>query len=102
MKTYLDNLREEQVIDLEKYLDDHPNVVSTCLGLVKVIDVNQMAVDLHEAKDKAELLESLEKTFEANSLETFKQELIAIIKDQQRLEMDVVIKTLRGNIATPH
>ena len=96
VKAYLDNLREAQAMDLEKYLHDHPNVVSTCLGLVKVIDVNQMALNLHEAKDKAELLESLEKTFEANSLETFKQELFAIMRGQQRLEMDVVVKTLGG------
>src|SRR6188474_3347433 len=96
VKAYLDDLRDSQAVDLEKYLDDHPNVVSACLGLVKVIDVNQMALNLQEAKDKAELLESLEKTFEANSLETFKQELFAILRGQQRLEMDVVVKTLGG------
>ena len=96
VKTYLENLQESEAIDLEIYLSDHPNVVSTCLGLVKVNDVNQMALNLHEAKDKAELIEGLEKTFEANSLDTFKQELIAIIKGQQRLEMDVLVKTLGG------
>ena len=96
VKAYLDNLRDSQAVDLEKYLDDHPNVIFTCLSLVKVIDVNQMALNLHEAKDKTELIEDLEKTFEADTFETFKRELITIIKGQQRLEMDVGVKTLGG------
>jgi len=96
VKAYLDNLRDSQAVDLEKYLDEHPNVVSACLGLVKVIDVNQMALKLYEAKDKAELITNLLKTFEADPLETFKRELITIIKGQQQLEMDVVINTLGG------
>jgi len=54
VKAYLDGLRDSQAVDLEKYLDDHPNVVSTCLGLVKIIDVNQMSLKLYEAKDKAD------------------------------------------------
>ncbi|MEO5886570.1 MAG: HD domain-containing phosphohydrolase [Anaerolineales bacterium] len=96
VKAYLDNLRDAQIVDLEKYLDDHPNVVSACLGLVKIIDVNQMALNLFEAKDKAELITSLEKIFDAERLDTFKRELITIIKGQQRLEMDVLVKTLGG------
>jgi putative nucleotidyltransferase with HDIG domain len=96
VKAYLDDLRDSQAVDLEKYLDDHPNVVSACLGLVKVIDVNQMALNLYKAKDKAELITSLEKTFGTDALETFKRELVVIIKGQQQLEMDVVINTLGG------
>ena len=96
VKAHLDDLKDSQAVDLEKHLDDHPNVVSTCLGLVKVIDVNQMALNLYEAKDKAELIESLQKIFAFDSLKTFKQELIAIIKGHHRLEMDVVINTLGG------
>ena len=96
VKAYLDGLRDSQTVDLEKYLDDHPNVVSACLGLVKVIDVNQMALKLYEAKDKAELIASLEKTFSADAIEIFKHELIAIIKGLHRLEMDVEIITLGG------
>src|SRR6185503_18402043 len=96
VKAHLDDLRDSQAVDLEKYLDDHPNVVSVCLRLVKVIDVNQMALNLYEAEDKAELITSLEKTLGADALERFKRELVAIIKGQQQLEMDVVINTLGG------
>ena len=96
VKIYLDELSNSQSVDLEKYLNDHPNIVSTCLSLVKVIDVNQMSLNLYEAKDKGELIASLERTFTSDSLETFKQELVAIIKGQHRLEMDVGIRTLGG------
>ncbi|MDQ3007089.1 MAG: response regulator, partial [Chloroflexota bacterium] len=96
VKAYLDHLRDSQAVDLEKYLNDHPNVISACLGLVKVIDVNQMALNMYEAKDKDELITSLEKTFEADALETFKRELVTIIKGQHQLEMDVGINTLGG------
>ncbi len=96
VKAYLDDLRDSQAVELEKYLDDHPQVVSLCLSLVKVLDVNQAAVNMYEAKDKLELLDGLEKTFEPETLVTFKQELMIIAKGEHQIELDVGVKTLSG------
>lgn len=96
VKVYLDNLKDSQTVDLEKYLEDHPQVVSTCLRLVKVLDVNRAAVEMYEAKDKSELLEGLENTFEPETLMNFKQELLKIANGDHRIEFDVGVRTLSG------
>ncbi len=96
VKAHLDGLKDQGISDLDAYLTDHPEVISKCLGLVKIIDVNQMALNLFGAKSKAELLDSLEKTASPETFNTFKQELIAIADHKHKLEMDVTINTLTG------
>ena len=96
VKTYLESLKNIYGTDLESYLADHPEVVSECAKLVKIIDVNRASMQLHGAKNKTELLENLEKTFTTESYDTFRQELIAIGKGDDHLEVDAVVQTLDG------
>jgi PAS domain S-box-containing protein len=96
VKIYLDHLGIKQASDLENLLNDHPALISKCIGLVKVIDVNQAALSLHGARNKMELFEGLEKTFVPESLMAFKQELIAIASGGTQLELDEVIQTVTG------
>jgi PAS domain S-box-containing protein len=96
VKTYLEDLRQKGIPDLKTYLDEHPETVSTCLSLVKLLDVNQASLRLHEAVDKAELLTNLQGTFVPESFDTFKREMIAIANGEQQLELDVEVRTLTG------
>lgn len=98
VKSYLDNLAiENGSIDLERYFSDHPQALVECMSLVKIIDVNQSSLRLLGAKNKDELLTSLESTFEAETTKSFIQELLlAISKGLQQLDADVVVKTLDG------
>jgi response regulator RpfG family c-di-GMP phosphodiesterase len=96
VKILLDALKEQGISDLDAYLTDHPELISKCLGLVKVIDVNRMALNLFGAKDKEELLDGLEKTASPDTHNTFKQELLAIASGRHKLEMDITVHTLTG------
>src|SRR5688572_18718965 len=46
VRALLDGLKDQGVSDLDGYLTDHPEVISKCLGLVRIIDVNRMALNL--------------------------------------------------------
>ncbi|MBN2018323.1 MAG: PAS domain S-box protein [Candidatus Cloacimonetes bacterium] len=97
VKTYIETLiRNEHIDDLEAYLVQHPDVVSRCAGLMKILDVNQAALELHEAGSKSELLENIEKTFSDQSYETFSKELVAILNGETQMKTDAFVQTLSG------
>jgi response regulator RpfG family c-di-GMP phosphodiesterase len=97
VKLHLDSLMENaETTDLAGYIDENPQVVEECLGLVRIIDVNQASLNLFGAQNKDELLHGLKATFKADTIESFKQELIAISKGIRQMEMDVAVTTLDG------
>ncbi|MEW5940711.1 MAG: HD domain-containing phosphohydrolase, partial [Chloroflexota bacterium] len=96
VKSYLDELKRGGVSDLEAYLENHAKAVLDCVRLVIIIDVNQAALQMHKAKSKAELLNGLERTLMADSLEAFKKELLTIANGGQSLTVDVGVRALDG------
>lgn len=97
VKIYLDDLiSRDEPMELESYIARHPLVLVECMSLVKIIDVNQASLKLFGARSKKELQKSLEVTFDLDSVNTFRRELIAISNGVTQMEMDVVIKTLDG------
>ena len=97
VKTYIETLiGNENIDDFEAYLVQHPDVVSRCAGLMKILDANQATLELHEAGSKTELLENIEKTFLRKSYETFSKELVAILNGETQMKTDSVVQTLNG------
>ena len=97
VKTLLEDLKREGVADLDAYLGEHPEVISECLRLVKVLDVNQAALKLYEARNKLELLGNLDKTFPTDSLPGFKNELLLIAKGTLEYQSESTVYSLLGN-----
>ncbi|MFQ5571495.1 MAG: PAS domain S-box protein [Rhodothermales bacterium] len=96
VQSYLDRLPEDADDDIERYLEEHSEVVKTCLGLVQILDVNREALVLHRAEDKSALLGGLERTFTQASFEAFRKELVAIKRGETSLEMAAEVQTLDG------
>lgn len=96
VKARLDELQADHGDDLETYLETHPEVVNECAGLVRIINVNQAALDLHEADSKKTLYEGLHKTFIPESYEAFTKELIALVRGETELQFDGTVQTLNG------
>ena len=97
VKTLLEDLKRENGADLDAYLGEHPEVISECLRLVKVLDVNQAALRLYEARNKFELLGNLDKTFPQESLLGFKDELLAIANGGLEFRSQSTVHSLLGN-----
>jgi diguanylate cyclase (GGDEF)-like protein len=76
IKSYFDDLREQGVVDLQDYLDEHPEAVLHCAGLIKVLDVNQRTLDLFGAASKEHLITNLNRIFRDEMEHHFARELI--------------------------
>jgi PAS domain S-box-containing protein len=74
----IDALRARGVRDFGHYFDEHPEFVAEAARLVRVRDVNHATLELFEARDKAELLGSVDRVFRPETLAVFRDELLAI------------------------
>ncbi len=95
-KQWLDSLRAQGVSDFRRYFREHPEQLARCAGLVRIVDVNQATLELVGAKDKQELLAGLPRLFSDESLEVFREEVIALAEGKSQFESEAVHGTLRG------
>jgi PAS domain S-box-containing protein len=94
IKSLVDDLKEKGVTDLEQYLDEHSEVLRQCVELVRITNVNQAAVRMHQAASKEELLRDLSETFTPESYVTFQDQLLGIWHGETELVMNGVVQTL--------
>lgn len=97
VKKCLDNLRNSGVKNFKKYFKDHPKEIINCVKLVKINDINKTTLDMYQAKNKKQLLGNLNKVFDKESYDVFKEELIALAKGNTTFESEAITKTLKGN-----
>ncbi len=98
VKSFFDLLKADGIRDIEAYFDQHPLTVKHCAELVKVLDLNEATLRLHNATVKDELLADLTETFTPESFETFRQELINLWQGKTQMTLDTVIKTVAGEL----
>lgn len=98
VKTYIDSLvKKRGEEDLGQYLKKHREALFRCLKLTKITDANQAAVRLHQAKDKAELLATnLSNLLLKDSLEAFRQALVAFSRGEKEFYAETQAKRLDG------
>jgi PAS domain S-box-containing protein len=95
VKDAIDDLKAGGVSDFRMYLAEHPEFVRQAASMVKVIDVNDVSVKLFEAKDKSELLASLENIFTIQTYGVFAEELVAVFEGRSPYESETVLQTLK-------
>lgn len=76
IKAFFDDLRAQGVTDLRAHLDANPDAVDRCMGILRVLDVNQKTVELFGATSKAHLLANLPRIFRDDMRHHFEQELL--------------------------
>jgi two-component system sensor kinase FixL len=100
VKSAVDALNMERVEDLRKYLSDHPDFIQRAVQMVKILDVNNESLKMFGARDKSDLTASLDKIFVEETLEVFREELIALYEGDTHFESESVIQTLKGEKKT--
>ncbi len=96
VKAAIDALKIQGVKDFRKYLDEHPDFVQQTVQSIKVLDVNDETLKMYGAKQKEDLKGSLEKVLTPESLNVFREELIAIAEGKHFFEAENVNQTLQG------
>ncbi len=96
VKKYIDSLKKHRVKDFRKYFKRNPQKVQECARLIKITDVNQSVLNLHEANSKEDLIQGLSTIFTENSYNALQEELIAIAEGKTNYEFEGSVKTLNG------
>ncbi|MDQ3997975.1 MAG: PAS domain S-box protein, partial [Gemmatimonadota bacterium] len=96
VKAAIDGLKAEGVTDLRRYLTEHPEFVARTSALVRVRDVNDASLAMFGAKDKADLMTSLERVFVPESLATFAELLVTVFEGRPRFQSEALHQTLDG------
>ncbi len=94
--TRLDELQEECKGDIDRYLQEHPELVRECAGLVRIVNVNQASVALHEAKNKEEVLRGLPQVFVQETYDCFRRLLVDLAKGQREFLTEGLVQTQAG------
>ena len=102
VKAYFDSLRAEGVTNLQRYLNAHPEAVSHCMGLIRVLDVNQRTLDLFGASSKVELLGNLDKVFRDEMGTHFAKELVDLWNGNLAYDRDGINYNLDGDPVNIH
>ncbi len=102
VKREFDLLRAQGVQDLRAHLASHPEVVSRCMGMIHVLDVNRKTLNLFEAKNKEILLANLDKVFRGEMRAHFADELIDMWNGKTYYEREGVNYALSGDPVNVH
>ena len=95
-RAVFDQLRSEGVTDFRNYFLEHPDEVGRLAALVKILDVNQATLTLLGATNKDELYAGLPQLFTPESLETFREEIIALAEGRLQYSSEITHLTMKG------
>ena len=96
VKTALDELRKQGIEDINAHLDEQPELIDQLGDLIAIKDVNQQTVQMFGAKDKEELLGSLDKISTPETRDIIREEIYAILEGKTYFEGETVNQTLQG------
>jgi PAS domain S-box-containing protein len=97
VKTYVDDLRRNGILDLRNYFDNNPEAVQICVEMVKIIDVNQATLKLYRAASKQDLMGGLNQIFREETYDVFREQLVALAEGRTRFESERLTRTLSGD-----
>ncbi|MBI9052394.1 MAG: PAS domain S-box protein [Bacteroidales bacterium] len=98
----IEKIKETGVKDFRKYFDENPEKLQELAHYVKIVEINNPVVELHEADSKEQLLKGLSDIFTKESFDAFKEEVIAIAQGLNKYEIEGVVGTLQGNRKDVH
>jgi PAS domain S-box-containing protein len=79
-----------------KYIETHPEYLWEAIGRSTIVDVNDATLKIYGAKDKEELIGSIDKCFTEESLSVFREALIAFSEGKSFFQAETVNNTFQG------
>ena len=94
--TYLHSLNLNKYGGLLNYLDQHPETVTHCTKMLKILDVNPTTVKLYEAASKEKFIRGYRKIFTTESFEYYKNKLVSLFNYEPLFSNETIHKTFEG------
>ena len=98
VKTYLDQLKTQGVLDLNRHFAENPESLSRCAAMVRIIDANRAALKMYGA-ETPDALSRLTSVLPDDQSLSFKNELLELVKDGGS-EIVLENRTLNGTPLT--
>jgi len=102
IKTLLDEIREQGIVDFRTFLDVHPEFVERCMSEIRVLDVNGYTLQMYKAKDRSDLLSRLNEVFEDEMVASFAEQLIDLWDGKLFQHREVRNRSLAGDVLHIH
>ena len=99
LRAALDRLRISGVVDMPKYLDEHPEFLREAARMIIVRNVNEATLALYEVADRRQLLGPLDRTLDLNdplTLESLRDDIQLIASGGTKLERESRATTPSG------
>ncbi len=78
IKKFFNALQADGIVDLEAYLNAHPDEIEKCMRRIGVTDVNRETLKMFGAASEGELLRGLDRIFRDEMLAHFRAQLLAL------------------------
>ena len=96
-KAYIESFKSKVTHNWRNFFESHPEQVANCAAMIKVLAINETSVKFFEAEHKDDIPKNLPVYFTAESMEVFKEELIALAEGKTRFECEIPIRTTKGD-----
>jgi len=96
VKAYCKKLRESGVTDFNQYFSSHPEAITRCMELVKVLRVNASTLKLYCARGLDEFAKGLNQIMPPEARGIFKDEVLALVDGKSEFAGRGDNKTLLG------
>lgn len=96
IKKFFDELRSSGETDFKGYLSAHPEAVSKCMGMIRVLDVNRKTLEMFGASSREHLLDNIGSIFRDEMRAHFRDELLHLWEGQLSYEAEGINYTLKG------
>jgi PAS domain S-box-containing protein len=96
VKEALDRLKASGVEDFERYFNEHPEFVQWAIGAIRILNVNATTLQIYGARDKEQILTSLQENCLPETIPAFIGKFLAIAAGETFFQSETVVRTLQG------
>ncbi|MGB7876163.1 MAG: PAS domain S-box protein [Anaerolineales bacterium] len=100
IQTFFMDLRKSGVTDFRTYFEKNPEVVSHLAGKIKITSFNKATKDLFKVESKDDIPLKLPYYFSDESMEVFREELIALAEGETKFKSEIPIRDPSGQRLT--
>ena len=98
IERHFDDLRSKGITDFRRYFIEHPEDLTNCASMVKVLNVNAATLKLDGAKSVEELRCELRRVLTHETQDQFREELVALGEGNTPFASEFDNQTLTGEI----
>jgi PAS domain-containing protein len=96
VKEFLKEATEREKTDVRSYFEAHPEAIMECARLIRVLDVNNTSVQMHNATSKADLMSDMGRIVRPETFAQLVEEFARLFEGKTSFELDAVNRKLTG------